>query len=75
MFKKKIRAIVGGTHLHDTSQGQLEYVKCYLKELIQEDRVELFAPAHCTGIHTIMDLNAEFSDITKPAFCGTVFEF
>jgi 7,8-dihydropterin-6-yl-methyl-4-(beta-D-ribofuranosyl)aminobenzene 5'-phosphate synthase len=75
MFKKNIRAIIGGTHLHDTSQGQLEYVKCYLKELIQKEGVELFAPAHCTGINTIMDLCAEFKDITKPAFCGAIFEF
>lgn len=75
MFKKNIRAIIGGTHLHDTSQVQLEFVKCYLKELIQEDGVELFAPAHCTGIHTIMGLSEEFKDITKPAFCGSVFEF
>jgi 7,8-dihydropterin-6-yl-methyl-4-(beta-D-ribofuranosyl)aminobenzene 5'-phosphate synthase len=75
MFKKNIRAIIGGTHLHDTSQGQLEYVKCYLKELIQEDGVELLAPAHCTGIHTIMGLSEEFKDITKPAFCGSIFEF
>ncbi|MEN6320907.1 MAG: MBL fold metallo-hydrolase [Syntrophaceae bacterium] len=75
MFKKNIRAIIGGTHLHDTSQIQIEYVKCYLKELIREDGVELFAPAHCTGIHTIIDFCTEFKDITKPAFCGSVFEF
>ena len=75
MFKKNIRAIIGGTHLHDTSQLQLEYVKSYLKELIHEDGVELFAPAHCTGIHTIMGLSEEFKEITKPAFCGSVFEF
>lgn len=75
LFSKNIRAIIGGTHLHDTTLGQLEYVKSYLKGLIREDGVELFAPAHCTGIHTIMGLSEEFKDITKPAFCGTVFEF
>jgi len=75
MFKKNIRAIIGGTHLHDASQVQLEYVKSYLKELIREDGVELFAPAHCTGIHTIVDFCTEFKDIAQPAFCGSVFEF
>lgn len=75
MFKKNIRAIIGGMHLHDTSQEQLEFVKCYLKELIRLDGIELFAPAHCTGIHTIIDFCAEFKDVAKPAFCGSVFEF
>jgi 7,8-dihydropterin-6-yl-methyl-4-(beta-D-ribofuranosyl)aminobenzene 5'-phosphate synthase len=75
MLNKNIRAIIGGTHLHDASPIQIEFVRSYIKELIQKDRVELFAPAHCTGINTIMDLCAEFKDITKPAFCGTVFEF
>ena len=64
----------GGQFLYDTSQVQLEDVKGYLKELIREDGVELFAPAHCTGIHTIIDFYTEFKDITKPAFCGSVFE-
>jgi 7,8-dihydropterin-6-yl-methyl-4-(beta-D-ribofuranosyl)aminobenzene 5'-phosphate synthase len=75
MLKKNIRAIIGGTHLHDTTQIQLEFVKSFLEELIQNDGVELFAPAHCTGINTIADFCTEFKDITKPAFCGSVFEF
>ncbi len=75
MLKKNIRAIIGGTHLHDTSQVQLEFVRSFLKKIIKEDGVELFAPAHCTGINTIHDLCTEFKDITKPAFCGSVFEF
>lgn len=74
-LNKNIRAVIGGTHLHDASDIQIDFVKSYLKKLFQTDGVELFAPAHCTGIHTIFDLYAVFKDITKPAFCGTVFEF
>ena len=75
MLKKNIRAIIGGTHLHDAKETQIEFTKSFLKELFQNDGVELFAPAHCTGIDTIIDFCAEFKDITKPAFCGSVFDF
>ncbi len=74
-LNKNIRAVIGGTHLHDASKTQIAFAGSYLKELFQNDGVELFAPAHCTGINTIIDFCAEFKDITKPAFCGTVFEF
>ena len=55
----------GGQFLYDTSQVQLEYVKGYLKELIREDGVELFAPAHCTGIHRIIDFLQGFQRYYK----------
>ncbi len=46
-----------------------------VKEFIRKEGIQLFAPSHCTGIDKIMEILKEFPDITKPAFCGTVFEF
>jgi 7,8-dihydropterin-6-yl-methyl-4-(beta-D-ribofuranosyl)aminobenzene 5'-phosphate synthase len=74
-LNKKIRAVIGGTHLHGAPKEQIEFAGSYLKELFENDGVELFAPAHCTGIDTIIDFCTEFKDIAKPAFCGAVFEF
>ncbi len=74
-LNKKIRAVIGGTHLHDAQKTQIEFAGSYLRELFQNDGVELFAPAHCTGINTIIDFCYEFKEFAKPAFCGTVFEF
>ncbi len=67
---KNIYGIVGGTHLFNAKLEHIEFVKQFIKK---ED-IKLFAPAHCTGIKNIIDFTKDFPEITKPAFCGTVFE-
>jgi len=75
ILKKRIRAVIGGTHLHDADIGQINAVTDFLRDFFKDEQTELFAPAHCTGFATIASLARDFKEITKPAFCGTVFEF
>lgn len=74
-LNRNIRAVIGGTHLHGADPRQVEAVRDCLRTIFREDKTELFAPAHCTGFETIAALVAEFKSITRPAFCGSVFEF
>lgn len=67
---KKIYAIMGGTHLFDAKPEHIGFVKQFLRK----ESIQLFAPAHCTGIEKIIEFTKDFPEITKPAYCGTVFE-
>ncbi|MDO9542240.1 MAG: MBL fold metallo-hydrolase [Kiritimatiellia bacterium] len=73
-LNKKIRAVIGGTHLHDADAKQIDAVINFMFKFFKKEQTELFAPCHCTGFPTIARLAKEFREITKPAFCGTVFE-
>jgi len=70
-LKKNIHAVIGGTHLFGAKKDHLEFVK----DFIRKEDIKLFAPSHCTGIDKIMEFSRELPDVTKPAFCGTIFEF
>ncbi len=74
-LRKRIRAVIGGTHLHDADHGQVEATVNFMRGFFKEEQTELFAPAHCTGLATIAALARDFKEITRPAFCGSVFEF
>ena len=74
-LKKRIRAIIGGTHLHDADAEQIDSVKIFLRKFLKEEQTEIFAPGHCTGFSNIAMLASEFKKIAQPAFCGAKFEF
>ncbi len=70
-FDLPIRAIIGGTHLMDTSATHYQKVCSWIKD----QNLEFLAPAHCTGFDKIKDLENRFGNLIKPAFCGRMFEF
>lgn len=67
---EKIIAVIGGTHLEGASEEHLNYVRKFIKE----EGLELFAPAHCTGLEKSALFQREFPNITKPVCCGQSFE-
>jgi 7,8-dihydropterin-6-yl-methyl-4-(beta-D-ribofuranosyl)aminobenzene 5'-phosphate synthase len=68
--QKKVRAIIGGTHLGPVDPVQQEGTIEYLKSL----DLECLAPNHCTGLPMAGRLALEFSDIFRWAATGNILE-
>jgi Metal-dependent hydrolases of the beta-lactamase superfamily II len=69
--QKKIRAIIGGTHLGPVDSIQQEGTIEYLKSL----DLECLAPNHCTGLPMACRLATEFPDQFRWAATGNTLEF
>jgi 7,8-dihydropterin-6-yl-methyl-4-(beta-D-ribofuranosyl)aminobenzene 5'-phosphate synthase len=69
--QKKIRAIIGGTHLGPVEPLQQERTIEYLKSL----DLECLAPNHCTGLPMACRLATEFPDQFRWAATGNILEF
>lgn len=70
ILNKKVKAIIGGTHLKDAKDEHFDFVVNFLKE----QDLELIAPGHCTGLDKINKLKDIFFDITTPSFCGQEYK-
>lgn len=68
---KRIRAVIGGTHLFGATQRQFDFVA----DALERADIDVIAPGHCTGPNRIFDLKMRFPDRVDPAFCGTQFAF
>ena len=68
-FNKNIFGIMGGTHLYEASQDQINHVANFIKR----ENIQSFSPSHCTGIEKIFTLKNIFPDIVFPSFCGSTF--
>lgn len=65
-----IHAVIGGTHLGPLDKGET-YAAI---QALEEFRVQLVAPAHCTGSARAGILRAHFGSRFREAAAGTVFE-
>ena len=69
--QRKVRAIIGGTHLGPATPNQQRQTMDYLREL---DLVCL-APNHCTGLAMLSKLASEFPNSFTGAMTGSTLEF
>ncbi|MFC1871208.1 MBL fold metallo-hydrolase [Chloroflexota bacterium] len=69
--EKKIRAVIGGGHLIDTSDERIWRTVSALKDL----EVERIALCHCTGLRAIGILSTEFGDRFTFNTAGSTIEF
>lgn len=69
--EKRIRAILGGTHLAPASLDQKKQTIDYLREL----DLTCLAPNHCTGLDMMSKLAAELPGAFVFAAAGTMLEF
>lgn len=69
--KKKVRAIIGGTHLGPATPEQQQQTIDYLREL----NLDCLAPNHCTGIGMLSKLATEFPTVFTLAMAGNRLEF
>ncbi|MFC1870942.1 hypothetical protein ACFLYF_00860 [Chloroflexota bacterium] len=68
---KKIHAVIGGSHLIDTTDERLQMTISTLKDL----DVQKLSLCHCTGAHVIAVLANEFGDRFVFNSAGTSIEF
>lgn len=66
-----LQAVIGGMHLRAASAARLAWTIAQL----QERRLMLVAPAHCTGDAAMKALAEAFADRYRPCGAGAVFEF
>ena len=66
-LKKNIYAIIGGTHIQSYNEEYLLFIKKYLKE----EKIQIFAPNHCTSRKVISYFEREVPEIFTNAFCGS----
>lgn len=69
--KKRIRGIIGGTHLKAAGEEQLLWT---LKQL-ERYEIDYFYVSHCTGLKASMMLARQFGKHFIPCNVGTVLEF
>ncbi len=69
--EKRVRAIIGGTHLGPANPEQQEKTIDYLRAL----DLACLAPNHCTGLEMLTRLAAEFPRQFTWATAGNVLEF
>ncbi|KLU61506.1 ribonuclease BN [Peptococcaceae bacterium CEB3] len=69
--QRKVRAIIGGTHLGPASPEQQQKTIEYLRTL----KLEVLAPNHCTGPAMLAKLAGEFPRQFAWAGAGSTFEF
>jgi len=70
-FSEPLRAVVGGTHLHDVSEAELGDIVTMLRS---EQEPDLYLN-HCTGKKAIGALKKVFGDKVAPCPAGTILEF
>lgn len=69
-LQKKVHALIGGTHLVKASEERMNQTV----KALQEEEVDIIAPAHCTHFDNIVKLKTIFGPKFIPAFCGTEFK-
>jgi 7,8-dihydropterin-6-yl-methyl-4-(beta-D-ribofuranosyl)aminobenzene 5'-phosphate synthase len=68
---KPVRAVIGGLHLGSAGDERIRQTV----DRLRDARLEILAPAHCTGWPATAKLWQAFPEIFRPAGVGTVFEF
>ena len=68
---KPVSAVIGGLHLGSAREERIEQTIACLRDA----KLDILAPAHCTGWPETAKLWRAFEDICHPASVGTVFEF
>ncbi len=71
-FRKPVKAVIGGMHLHGAEAPEIERVADTLAELYGAPAVY---PNHCTGTAGFLGLYGRLGDRVKPCPVGTVLEF
>jgi 7,8-dihydropterin-6-yl-methyl-4-(beta-D-ribofuranosyl)aminobenzene 5'-phosphate synthase len=71
-FRKPIKTVVGGMHLHGAEPSQIEHVAATLADVYGAPTVY---PNHCTGMAGFLGLYGRLGDRVKPCPVGTVLEF
>lgn len=71
-FKKPIRAVIGGMHLHGADLSEIERVAMTLAEVYDGPAVY---SNHCTGMAGFLGLYGRLGDRVKPCPVGTTLEF
>ena len=69
--RKKIRAILGGMHLENKSNEEVEEIINYFAKL----NLDLLVPIHCTGRRAAMMMKDKFTNKVKIASVGDSFTF
>jgi len=69
--ERKVRAIIGGTHLGPAAPDQLQKTIDYLRGL----NLDCLAPNHCTGLSMSSKLAAEFPSAFTWAMAGSTLDF
>jgi 7,8-dihydropterin-6-yl-methyl-4-(beta-D-ribofuranosyl)aminobenzene 5'-phosphate synthase len=67
----RIRAVLGGFHLHEASESRVARTISALKEL----GPELIIPCHCTGEHAIEELKKAFGERVHLGSSGATYAF
>lgn len=73
-FPKRIRAVIGGTHLASTSPEDLVHAVEVLSAYAGEGDLCLY-PNHCTGERAYLALAKAFGDQVRPCPAGTRLQF
>ncbi len=68
---KKVYGLIGGLHLHDKSESEIEQVAAK----IDETNIEYICTGHCTGGHAYGILTKELGDRMHMLSTGLVMEF
>ena len=68
---RKVRAIIGGTHLGPATPDQQQQTMDYLRGL----NLDCLAPNHCTGMGMLSKLATEFPSVFKWAMAGSTLDF
>jgi 7,8-dihydropterin-6-yl-methyl-4-(beta-D-ribofuranosyl)aminobenzene 5'-phosphate synthase len=68
---KPVSAVIGGLHLGSASEERIQQTITRLRDA----KLEMLAPAHCTGWPATAKLWQAFPDLCRSAGVGTVFEF
>jgi 7,8-dihydropterin-6-yl-methyl-4-(beta-D-ribofuranosyl)aminobenzene 5'-phosphate synthase len=69
--ERRVRAVLGGTHLGFLTKDQLELSIRALKAM----NPQVVAVSHCTGMKAALRLMQEFGDRFTFAHVGRVFQF
>ena len=74
IFSKRIRAVIGGTHLASASPETLNHAVDVLRSYASEKLMSLY-PNHCTGERAYLVLAQAFGEQVKPCPAGTRLRF
>jgi len=71
-FDRQVKAILGGAHLLDLDEEEMDHIIAILREEYGSPRLYL---NHCTGERALSLLSQAFPDQTVPCPAGTAIEF
>lgn len=74
VFSRRIKAVIGGTHLTSATQADLNHAIDVLRGDGQETAIDLY-PNHCTGERAYFALAQAFGSRVQPCPAGTVLAF